>query len=503
MSASSNPLATTPQAASATAVRSLDPRRVLLVHPLGYHAGAAAHDIARRANIMPPIGLASLAAWLQSRGFETDLVDCNAHPAAADRIRERLTARRPAMLGLSCTTAGFLDGVRIAALAKATLPGIRTVVGGPHASALKARTLEGCEALDFAVVGEGEETLAELAAGGWEDPAAVKGLVYRNGGGAAVFSGRRGTALALDNLPFPAYDKLEGFPRAYTLPIFNYPRTPNATCISSRGCPYACSYCDRSVFGRGFRYNSADYMLEHVRFLHRRFGVRHLNFYDDNFTFHRKRIEDFADRLAAGGLGITFNCAARAEHLDADLLRLLKAAGCWMISLGIESGDPGLLAQHRQHADLDVLREKIFLIKRAGIRVKGLLMMGLPGESEASIRRSMDYVFGLPIDDLNLAKFTPFPGSPLYETVRDRGAFDEDWEKMDCMHFQFVPHGMTRGQLDRLFLAFYRRHFLRLRVLWDYTAMAWRSPDSWRRFWLNAGSFLRFARSNERIDGAP
>ncbi len=221
MNASLNPPATAPQAAPASAGRLPDPRRVLLVHPLGYRAGAAARDIARRANIMPPVGLASLAAWLERRGFETDIVDCNAHPAAAGRIRELLLARRPATLGLSCTTAGFLDGVRIAALAKATLPGIRTVVGGPHASALAARALEGFDAIDFAVVGEGEETLAELAAGGWEEPAEVKGLVYRDRGGAAVFSGHRETALALDTLPFPAYEKLEGFPRAYTLPIFN------------------------------------------------------------------------------------------------------------------------------------------------------------------------------------------------------------------------------------------------------------------------------------------
>jgi radical SAM superfamily enzyme YgiQ (UPF0313 family) len=100
----------------------------------------------------------------------------------------------------------------------------------------------------------------------------------------------------------------------------------------------------------------------------------------------------------------------RAEHIDGDLLRRLKAAGCWMMSLGIETGDPELLAQHRQNSDLDLLAERIRMIKAAGIRTKGLLMIGLPGETEASIQRSMDYVFKLPIDDFNLAKFTPFPG---------------------------------------------------------------------------------------------
>lgn len=474
-------------------------KRVLLIHPLGYQAKAAGNDIARFANIMPPIGLAGLAAWLDNLGFETALVDCYARPGSDGQIRELLTSWQPAFLGLSCTTSSFHDGARIAALAKTLTPGIITVVGGPHASALKAKALEGFPALDFAVVGEGEETLAELVSGGWENPGAVQGLVYRDAAGTALFNGYRDTAIDLDKLPFPAYGKLAGYPQAYQLPIFNYPRTPNTSCVSSRGCPYACTYCDRSVFGRSFRFNSAEYMLEHVRFLNQRFGVRHLNFYDDNFTFNRKRIEAFTRQLMSSGLGLTYNCAARAEHLDADLLRQMKASGCWMISLGIETGDPELLAQHRQRADLDLMREKILLIKRAGIRVKGLLMMGLPGESEASVRRSMKYVYALPIDDFNLAKFTPFPGSPLYENIRELGTFDEDWANMDCMHFQFIPKGMTREQLDRLFQEFYRRHFMQPRVMWDYTTMIWRSPDSWRRFWINAGRFLKFARSNNRL----
>jgi anaerobic magnesium-protoporphyrin IX monomethyl ester cyclase len=474
-------------------------KRVLLIHPLGYQAQAAGNDIARFANIMPPIGLAGLAAWLDNLGFETALVDCYARPGSDGRIRELLTAWQPAFLGLSCTTSSFHDGARIAALAKTIQPGIMTIIGGPHVSALKAKALAGFPALDFAVVGEGEETLAEIVSGGWENPGAVKGLVYRDAAGTPLFNGYRDTAIDLDNLPFPAYGKLAGYPQAYRLPIFNYPRAPNTSCVSSRGCPYACTYCDRSVFGRSFRFNSAEYMIEHVRFLNRRFGVRHINFYDDNFTFNRKRIEAFTRRLMSGGLGLTYNCAARAEHLDEDLLRQLKASGCWMISLGIETGDPDLLAQHRQRADLDLMREKILLIKRVGIRVKGLLMMGLPGESEASVRRSMDYVYALPIDDFNLAKFTPFPGSPLYENIRELGTFDEDWENMDCMHLQFIPKGMTREQLDRLFQEFYRRHFMRPRVMWDYTTMIWRSPDSWRRFWSSAGRFMRFARSNNRM----
>jgi len=327
----------------------------------------------------------------------------------------------------------------------------------------------------------------------------VPGIVYRDSSGEPVFTGRRKTAIELDSLPLPAYDKLKGYPGAYSLPIFNYPRTPNTSCISSRGCPYACSYCDRSVFGRSFRYNSAEYLFDHLRHLRERYGIRHINFYDDQFTFHRARVEKFCQLMLEKPLGMTFNCAVRAEHVDPALLALMKRAGCWMISLGIETGDEQLLAQHRQRANVSLLAQTVRSIAAAGIRTKGLLMMGLPGETEASIRRSMDYVFSLPLDDFNLSKFTPFPGAPLYETIRDLGEFDEDWEKMDCMNFQFVPRGMTQERLEELFILFYKTHFKRPRVIAGYLAMLWKSPDSWRRFLSNLGAFLSFTRSNKRL----
>jgi radical SAM superfamily enzyme YgiQ (UPF0313 family) len=476
---------------------------ILLVHPLGYSARRAGHDISRVANIMPPLGLASISAYLSAHGIDNDIIDCYAHPDSDSRILTYVRDRRPEYIGFSCTTSSFFDGERLARLVKTVHPGIRAVFGGVHVSALREEVLEQYPAVDYVVVGEGEETLRQLLTTPPEGLAAVEGLVYRDSQGRIVFSGRRRTLLDLDSLPLPAYTKLEGYPQAYTLPIFNYPTAPNGSCISSRGCPYACSYCDRSVFGRSFRYNSADYLYRHMEFLHRTYGLRHLNFYDDQFTFNRQRVVDFCRMVKERPLGMTFNCAARAEHLDGELLRLMKAAGCWMISLGIETGDAELLSAHRQNVDLVTMRETILLIKKAGIRVKGLLMMGLPGETAASIKKSKEYVFSLPIDDFNLSKFTPFPGSPVYRQIKEAGplmgSFAEDWQKMDCMEFQFVPHGLEREQMERLFIDFYRSHFQRPRVMWGYVAMLWRSPDSWLRFIKNLPSFLRFVTTNKRI----
>jgi anaerobic magnesium-protoporphyrin IX monomethyl ester cyclase len=475
----------------------LNDKKILLVHPLGYRADAAGGDISRIANIMPPLGLASIAAYLEQRGIGADIVDCYARPDSDRAIRDYLLAEKPAFIGLSCTTSSFHDGIRIAEMARLTIPGIRTVFGGPHVSALKEQLFANFPAMDYAVIGEGEETMAELLRCGRDDPASVKGIIYRKGK-EVNFTGYREKGLELDDLPFPAYEKLAGFPSSYMLPIFNYPTTPNTSCISSRGCPYACSYCDRSVFRRSFRYNSAGYLYEHLRYLSERFGIRHINFYDDQFTFNRQRVEEFAGLMIDRPLGMTFNCAVRAEHIDPELLVRMRSAGCWMMSLGIETGDAELLAQHRQNADLDHLAQKIRMIKAAGLRTKGLLMMGLPGETEASIRRSMKYVFSLPIDDFNLAKFTPFPGSPIYENIHELGEFDEDWEKMDCMNFLFVTKGMTRDRLETLFQEFYRNHFKRPKVLWGYVTMLWRSPDSWLRFLGNLTSFIKFTRHTTR-----
>lgn len=472
-------------------------RRILLVHPLGYRASAAQADIARKANLMPPLGLASITSYLEEHDKKADILDCFAAPLTADRhFKTYLKMLRPAWVGFSCTTSSFLDGVRLAKLAKEILPGIKTFCGGPHVSALKEKLLADYPAFDYFVVGEGEETIRQLM----DEPencARIPGLTFWNSAGKTGFTGYREPGIELDRLPFPAYEKLAGFPKNYRLPIFNYPKAPNTSCISSRGCPYSCSYCDRSVFRRTFRYNSAAYLYRHLKYLKERFGIRHVNFYDDQFTFNRERIKEFCQLLKSRPLNMTFNCAVRAEHIDDEILTLMKAAGCWMISLGIESGDAKLLGRHRQKVDLNFMAEQIHLIKSCGIRVKGLFMIGLPGETKVSVKRSISYFKSLPIDELNVAKFTPFPGSPLYENIYDFGQFTEDWPQMDCMSFQFIPNGMERDELEKLFLEFYQAHFKRPRTLLNYVAMLKHSPDSWFRFAGNLGAFLRFAQSSD------
>ena len=157
-----------------------DSKRILLVHPLGYSVDAAGRDISRIVNIMPPIGLASIAAYLEREQFTADIVDCYAHPDSDRKITDYLQQYQPAWIGFSCTTSSFLDAVRIAKLAKGVSPLIRTVFGGPHISALKGQLLSDYPEVDIAVIGEGEVTLHELLVNGFEQADSVVGLVRRN-----------------------------------------------------------------------------------------------------------------------------------------------------------------------------------------------------------------------------------------------------------------------------------------------------------------------------------
>jgi anaerobic magnesium-protoporphyrin IX monomethyl ester cyclase len=476
-------------------------KKILLVHPLGENSKSGDQQLTRVVNIMPPLGLLSLAAWLEKHGHQTEVHDCYAFPGLDDKIYSYVKDQQPDFVGFSTTTSSFLDGIRLAKNVKNVLPSVKIVFGGVHVSALREQLIRDFPVIDFGVVGEGEVTMQELLESNEEELHEIEGLIFRKNN-EIIFNGYRKKLLAMDTLPFPAYDKLKGFPESYLLPIFSYPKEPNTTVITSRGCPYTCSYCDRSVFRRTYRYNSPEYMVGYLSHLEQRFNIKHVNIYDDTFTLNRERVMKFCElKLKSGPKKLTFNCAARTEQLDFEMLKTLKKAGCWMISLGIETGDPELLKKHRSYLPnskmdnpLENIRDMVQLIKKAGIRVKGLFMLGLPGETEDSVKKSMDYVFSLPLDDFNLSKLTPFPGAPLYCDIREHGTFEENWEEMNALNFMFVPKGFTRDRLDNLHQEFYRRYFTRPRMLLTYLRLAWESPYSWKRFWLNLPTFLRFTR---------
>ena len=459
-------------------------KRIVLVHPRGFNWFPGLRDITDIANRMVPQGLLSIAAYLTRQGHDVFVYDCLG-PHAAINIIEQVKVilnYHPHIVGFSATTSSFPDAADLAAKIKGQSRDTITVCGGVHVSALEGKLLKDYPAFDFLIAGEGELSMAQLAAG--DDPAGIKGLIWRQK--EEVITNEAHEKISdLDSLPFPAYEKLHGFPHEYHLPLFSYIQTPGATMITSRGCMFQCSYCDRSVFKKGFRYNSATYIYEHMKYLRTRFGVRHINIYDDLFTANRPRIVELCEKLTRQPLKINFNCAVRVGYTDDDLLGMLKAAGCLMVSLGIESADPQMLERHKSGISLDDVRDTVNRIQAAGLRAKGLFMMGLPGETRQSIKRTSDFIILLGLDDMNMAKFTPFPGAPLWSTIREEGAFNEDWRLMNCLNFVFVPKEIESAEkLDHL----YNEHVKRF-----YSDAAWRRKFR-KRLWQHRKSLIYLLR---------
>jgi len=465
-------------------VSSRQKKRIVLVHPRGFNWFPGKRDITDIANRMVPQGVLSIAAYLKQKGHEVFVYDCLGPGAPLDLQKQAgaILAYQPQMVGFSATTSSFPDAADLARLIKNHSSAIATVCGGVHVSALEGKLLNAYPAFDFLIAGEGEETIAELAD---EIPAAdIRGLIWRNQDEITV-NDVRPKISDLDSLPFPAYEQLKGFPRDYHLPLFSYIHTPGATMITSRGCLYQCSYCDRSVFKKGFRYNSAGYIYDHMKYLRETFGVRHINIYDDLFTANRPRIVELCEKLSRRPLGLHFNCAVRIGYTDDDLLDMLKDAGCLMVSLGIESADPAMLARHKSGINLDDVRDTVKRIQKAGLRAKGLFMMGLPGETEASVKRTSDFILSLDLDDMNMAKFTPFPGAPLWTAIREEGTFHEDWRLMNCLNFVFVPRGIaSKERLDQLYNAHVKRF---------YSDKKWRKKFR-NRIWQHRNSLLYLIR---------
>ena len=459
-------------------------KRIVLVHPRGFNWFPGKRDITDIANRMVPQGLLSIAAYLLKHGHDVFVYDCLGSQATFDldlQVKVILDYS-PQIVGFSATTSSFPDAADLAQKIKEQSPDTITVCGGVHVSALKGKLLEDYPAFDYLIAGEGEITMAQLVAG--DDPIGIKGLIWRRND-EIITNKPRPQIADLDSLPFPAYELLQGFPHDYHLPLFSYIQTPGATMITSRGCMFQCSYCDRSVFKKGFRYNSASYIYEHMKHLRTTFGVRHINIYDDLFTANRPRIVELTEKLKRMPLGINFNCAVRVGYTDDDLLKMLKDAGCLMVSLGIESADPQMLARHKSGVSLENVRNTVRHIQSAGLRAKGLFMMGLPRETEQSIKRTSDFIISLGLDDMNMAKFTPFPGAPLWTTIRQEGTFNEDWRLMNCLNFVFVPKGIeSQEQIDYL----YNEH-----VKGFYSDWSWRRKFR-KRLWQHRKSLIYLVR---------
>jgi radical SAM superfamily enzyme YgiQ (UPF0313 family) len=199
-----------------------------------------------------------------------------------------------------------------------------------------------------------------------------------------------------------------------------------------------------------------------------RLGYREISFEDDNFTDHRKRLTELCNRLIDEEIELVWSVNARIDTVDEEMLKLMRRAGCWYISYGVESGSQETLDRIGKKITLDMIRQRIELTRTCGIEAKGFFIIGFPWETEQAIRETVDFALSLPLSDLNIFPLTPFPGTAVYEQAKLQGDFDDDWSKMDLQQIVYVPPGLTSqflvGQIKKMLL----RYYLRPRIISNY-----------------------------------
>jgi radical SAM superfamily enzyme YgiQ (UPF0313 family) len=272
----------------------------------------------------------------------------------------------------------------------------------------------------------------------------------------------------LDRLPFPAYDLLPDLTQ-YTPSPSKYKKLPVVNIITSRGCPNQCTFCDKSVFGSKFRPRTARNIADEISLLHQEYGVREIAFVDDTFTVGKKRVYELFDLLRQEGLNFPWTCMTHVASTDRDLIRFMKDRGCWHVSLGIESGDPGILKTIRKGISLDQIRNVAKWCHEVGIRTGGFFMVGHPGETLETIEKTIRFALELPLNDVVVTINTPIPGSAQYKEALQHGTLDQDdWSQFNYWRPVFVPRGLTEEILIEKHREFYRRFYLRPRVMTRY-----------------------------------
>lgn len=425
---------------------------------------------------IPGMGVLVLAAVARTHGYRVHLIDAKQQGTSIEAVSQQIAALRPDYLGLSATTISVTNASRIAERVKQLDPNVTTILGGSHVSAIPERTLTAFPSIDYGVVGEGEfslfDLLARLEAGGPIDP--VPGLAFRRDG--RVHANARAPYIDdLDSLPIPAWDLLPDFPHRFQPTMFSYANTPVASLITSRGCPFTCTFCDRSTSGKKGRMHSVEYVVKLCRHLVD-LGVRHIIFVDDLFTVRKQRVIDLCHAFLDEGFTFTWNCNSHPNLLDFDTMKLMKRAGCWQIAYGIESGSQRVLDVVKREVRIPRMRETLQMTRAAGIRAKGYLMIGHPTEGLDSLAEMAEFLRTVELDICQITKFTPYPGTPSYPTIRNFGTFTEDWEEMNAMNFVFIPNGLTAEILQQHFESLYRVYYRRPDVLLGLLRLMAREP---------------------------
>jgi len=415
------------------------------------------HRVGRRTRenmVWPQVSLAQLAALLLPT-YSLKIIDCNARRIRWPEFTRLLDECRPKYYITQVTGPTLENDMHGTFLAQAR--GARTIAFGTHVTPIPRETLRPFASLDYILLGEPELTLRDLldhlegrvdcrddrlrklfalhdpdyapsfTADGAPALGGIKGLVWRRGA-EIVVNVSRPFIQDLDDLPIPLHDLLPL--QEYRMPLMKGPFT---FIVTSRGCPAGCTFCIKHVnYQFGVRLRSPERIMEEVWQL-KRLGISNIHMYADLFTVSREQVAKLCRLIIDSKVDIRWTCNSRVDYVDEEMLQLMGKAGCWFISWGIESGNEQILRNVRKGIDPAKVERALRWAKKAGIRNWGYFIIGLPGETEESIRHTIDFAKRLPLDIALFHVAAPHPGTPFFFEVVRNGWFRQGtrWEQVD------------------------------------------------------------------------
>jgi anaerobic magnesium-protoporphyrin IX monomethyl ester cyclase len=442
------------------APRSKDAVDIMLVNPPTPDGGywiRTQHRVGRRTRenmVWPQVSLAQMAALLHPV-YKVKVVDANAERLSWPDFIKLLDKYEPRYYFTQVTAPTLENDMYGCFLARAR--GAKTIAFGTHVTPIPRETLRAYPSLDFALIGEPDLTIRDLldhlegkldrrspeikklfdkhdplyqpalSEDGSVDLHGIKGLTWRDGG-EIVVNFPRPFVQDLDDMPMPMHELLPLM--TYRMPMIKGPFT---FIVTSRGCPAGCTYCIKHVsYQYSARLRSPELIMEELWYL-KKLGIHNIHMYADLFTVNRDQVVELCERMIAENINIRWTCNSRVDYVDEEMLQLMSKAGNWLISWGIESGSEQILKHARKGAYPDKAERALRWARQSGIKNWGYFIIGLPGETEETIRQTIGFAKKLPLDIALFHVAAPYPGTPFFFEVVENGWFRPGtrWEQVD------------------------------------------------------------------------
>jgi anaerobic magnesium-protoporphyrin IX monomethyl ester cyclase len=402
---------------------------IVLINPPTTLEERYGKEMAKFGAVTEPLGLAYIAGMLEANSIPVTIIDAQAEELSIQEVLDVLVNySAESIIGITLLTPMFGAVHRLSNAIKKIFPKTTIVLGGPHCTALKDQVLTEIASADIVCVGEGEETMVDIAnVSSRADLKNIAGICYRDGD-QIVINESRPYIKELDRIPPPA---------RHLLPMEKYHLTASRvsggaycpTIIVARGCPFSCTYCSR-IFGRTLRLHSVKRIISEIDLLIDQFHITQVNIEADTLTADKSFLYELCHALIDGGYSekIKWTCESRVDTVNQESLQLMKKAGCWQISYGVETGNQRLLDTINKGTKLEQIEEVFQLTKETGITIRGFFMLGLPTETRAESLATID--FAIKIDPL-WAQFTittPYPGTKMFKELKESGQIRNfDW----------------------------------------------------------------------------